>query len=148
MQRNNPLFPLSVHLDLSSGFISTRYRVQDSDFSNDEWQLHCLSVSRRCNGVKRPTRHRALSPPHPLKSRQIGCNLVVPCNNNGIDFALGGQAMTSKPPSFVWSARLKITLQAHPFVCYWNWTDRLLEVRRRRGGYEFTENPWEVFSQH
>lgn len=89
----------------------------DSDFSIDGRQLYCLSVRWGCDGVKRPTRHRALLPPRPLNPRLIECNLVVPRDNNAIDFALRGQAMTSKPPSFVGSARLKITLQAHPLIC-------------------------------
>lgn len=85
--------------------------------STDDWHLYCLSVSLRGAGLKRPTRHRALVPPHHLKSWLIECGLVVPSNNNTIDFALRSQAMTSKMPSFVWSTKLKITLQAHLLIC-------------------------------
>lgn len=116
----------------------------DSDSSFDS-QLYCLSVSWRCDGVNRLTSYQALSPPLPLKPRLTGCNLVVPSNNNVIDFALQGQAMTFKLPSFVRAVRLKITSRCSRLNCPPGRADRILEVRGRWWGDEFTENPWEVF---
>lgn len=100
-------FPLSVHLDLPSGFISTRcpFPITIVDFSIDDWKLYCLRFSWRCDGVKRPTPHRALSPP--VNCGPIECNLVVPSDNTATDFALRGQAMTSKLPSFVWFRKVE-----------------------------------------
>ena len=51
--------------------------------------------------LKRPTRRIGRFYLHILASRPIERDPVVPRNNNAIDFAPGGQAMTSKTPSFV-----------------------------------------------
>lgn len=88
---------LLLRLDLPSGFITTRPLSMMDSFI-DDWKRHCLNVSWRREGVTGQI---------PLKCRLSECNLVVPCNNNVIDFALRGQEMTSKLPPFIPSARLK-----------------------------------------
>lgn len=108
----------SLHLSPSWPSLRLYFlKVPIVNSSVDDWHLYCLSVSLRWAGLERATHHRALVPPHHLKSWLIECGLVVPSNNNTIDFALRGQAMTSKTPSFVWLTKLKITLQAHPLIC-------------------------------
>lgn len=88
MQRNNRVFPLSVRRDLPSGFTSPM-SIADSSVDG---HFYCLSVS---DGLKRPT-----SSQH-FQLHVLSRLVVVLSYNNAIDFALGGQAMTSKPPSFV-----------------------------------------------
>lgn len=131
MQKHNRLFsPFS--LDLPSGFISPRYPrpISIADFSIDDRKLHCPSVSWRCDRVKSPTPHRALSPRR--QCRPFGCNLVVPGNNNAIDFALGGAERwpLNRPLLLVpqgWKSHHRPNLS--------DWSDRIWEVRRRHWGY-------------
>ncbi|CAB1459217.1 unnamed protein product [Pleuronectes platessa] len=59
----------------------------------------------------------------------IDCHLLVPPDNDAIDFALRGQAMTSK--AFVPSSRLKIPFRAQAWI---RLSGDVEETWRRRGG--------------